>query len=71
MTELGLYTAKYKAVLIQVVQGMKGEAMRTKNLTTGSVKQDGEQEQGALSMGSVKHDVEQEQRNPSMGSVES
>ena len=53
MTELGLYTAKYKAVLIQVVQGMKGEAMRTKNLTTGSVKQDGEQEQGALSMGSV------------------
>ena len=55
MTKLGLYTAKYKAVLIQVVQGMKGEAMRTKNLTTGS----------------VKHDVEQEQRNPSMGSVES
>ena len=70
MTELGLYTVKYKAVLIQVVQVMKGEAMRTKNLTTGSVKQDGEQEQGALSMGSVKHNVE-EQRNPSMGSVES
>ena len=71
MTELGLYTVKYKAVLIQVVQGMKGEAMRTKNLTIGSVKQDGEQEQGALLMGSVNRNVEQEQRNPSMGSVES
>ena len=38
MTELGLYTAKYKAVLIQVVQGMKGEAMRTKNLTCYELK---------------------------------